>query len=404
MMLATGGTVHDRYHCWDLLAGIGVSHRLEIPFDQFSGDPFGRLQHFVNKHNKWCFFHMTYDQKNAVERLTSGNYDRIGFPELVAFVPQAVIGVKENQLYGIGDQKVIASISSGTAPAPTALSPTTITPRITRRQYLEAVKAIKRHIRLGDIYELNYCQEFFGTLSGDFSSEALWHRLFHAAQAPFSAYYRWGHHLLCSASPERFLQRRGDLLISQPMKGTIRRGALPGEDQMLKEKLLADLKERAENVMIVDLVRNDLSRVASRGSVKVEELFGIYTFATVHQMISTITAELEAGRDLSDILRATFPMGSMTGAPKIRAMELAEQYELSRRGLFSGCVGYITPDGDFDMNVIIRSIICDLREQVCSLQAGGAITEASVPEEEYDESMLKGAALIRALNGKLKTS
>lgn len=199
------------------------------------------------------------------------------------------------------------------------------------------------------------------------------------------------------ASPERFLKKEKDLLVSQPIKGTAPRGRNAKEDMQLKKELFTDAKERSENVMIVDLVRNDLSHVAAKNSVKVTELFGIYSFSTVHQMISTVTARLGKDYHFTDALRYTFPMGSMTGAPKVRAMQLIEQYEDTRRGLYSGAVGYITPERDFDFNVVIRSILYNKQEQYLGFMAGSAITSGSIPEKEYQECLHKAQAMKKAL-------
>lgn len=405
MMLSSGGFTHDKYAKWDLLAAIGVKASLAIPFNQAGDDAFALMQSFIDEEPGWCFFHLTYDLKNCIEKLDSDNFDRIGFPDLVVFRPQAVMGLRKGSISSFGDKKVIdevikASHSQGSVAGDPASSGIIVRQRLSQNDYLEAIQRVKYHIQRGDIYELNFCQEFYGDLDAGFSPVDLWLRLSENSPAPFSAYYRWGSHLLVSASPERFMQRVGNRLISQPIKGTMRRGNGPQEDELLKSKLFLDEKERAENVMIVDLVRNDLSRIALKASVNVPELFGIYTFPGVHQMISTVTAEVSSDIDISDILRASFPMGSMTGAPKIRAMELIEEYESTRRGLYSGSVGYISPEGDFDTNVVIRSILCNMEEQVFSFQAGGAITIASDPASEYSESLLKARALIKAMNPK----
>jgi para-aminobenzoate synthetase component 1 len=206
-----------------------------------------------------------------------------------------------------------------------------------------------------------------------------------------------GEQFLLSASPERFIKKVGKKIISQPIKGTARRGANEEEDKQIKHHLFNDPKERAENIMIVDLVRNDLSRTADKGSVIVEELCGIYTFPQVHQMISTVVSELREDVHFIEAIRQCFPMGSMTGAPKVRAMKLIEKYESTKRGLFSGAVGYITPEGDFDFNVVIRSILYNARNHYLSFMVGGAITMQAEAEKEYEECMLKAKAIMRVL-------
>lgn len=196
-----------------------------------------------------------------------------------------------------------------------------------------------------------------------------------------------------SASPERFLKRNGTHVVSQPIKGTARRAENMEEDEGLKEALRTDEKERSENIMIVDLVRNDLSHYASKGSVIVEELCKIYTFEQVHQMISTITASVALEIDSVDLIKSVFPMGSMTGAPKIAAMQLIEKLESTKRGLYSGAIGYFAPNGDFDFNVVIRSILYNAEKQFVSFSVGSAITARSVPEKEYEECLLKAKAM-----------
>jgi para-aminobenzoate synthetase component 1 len=203
-------------------------------------------------------------------------------------------------------------------------------------------------------------------------------------------------YLVCS-SPERFVQKKGPLVISQPIKGTIKREEDHAADILSRQALQQNSKERAENVMVVDLVRNDLSHTATAGSVKVTELFGIYSFAHVHHMISTVTAIPEPNLPFTAIIRQAFPMGSMTGAPKLRVLQLIEQYEQSRRGLFSGALGYITPEGDFDFNVVIRSILYNEETGYLSFPTGSAITSYADPEKEWEECLLKAASMKKVL-------
>ena len=267
--------------------------------------------------------------------------------------------------------------------------------RTGREEYLQQAEAIMRHIQRGDIYEMNFCLEFFAE-DVSIHPASTWLALNARSPMPFACYYRsTDFHLLC-ASPERFLKRTGKRILSQPIKGTAPRGKDAESDRMQRNKLAADEKEMAENIMIVDLVRNDLSRTAVRGSVKVDELMGIHTFPALHQMISTVSAEVEEHTPATDIIRAAFPMGSMTGAPKVRAMQLIEQYENARRGLFSGSVGYFTPGGDFDLNVVIRSI--QYREdRYLSFSAGSAITVRSDAAKEYEECLLKAKTMMNVL-------
>ncbi|HYH55616.1 MAG TPA: anthranilate synthase component I family protein, partial [Anseongella sp.] len=263
---------------------------------------------------------------------------------------------------------------------------------ISREDYLETVEAIRRHIREGDVYELTFCLDFY---AGDYQCDpaALFSRLNSAAPAPFASFLKLGeHHIIC-ASPERFLKKTGSNILSQPVKGTIRRSGRPAEDEQLKSALRNSEKEQAENVMIVDLVRNDLARSAVPGSVKVSELFGIYSFPHWHQMISTVEAEARPGLHPLEIIRHAFPMGSMTGAPKIMAMRLIEQYERTKRGAFSGAIGYFTPGRDFDFNVVIRSVLYNSGRKQLLFPVGSAITYDSLPENEYQECLLKAQAI-----------
>ncbi|HAA01640.1 MAG TPA: aminodeoxychorismate synthase component I [Flavobacteriales bacterium] len=269
--------------------------------------------------------------------------------------------------------------------------------RISKEEYLQSVLSLQEHIRKGDIYEVNFCMEFFAE-EVEVDPFVVFANLHSITRAPFSAFLRREEQFLLCGSPERFVQRKGDRLLSQPIKGTIRRGKSQEEDKVLREQLRNDSKERSENVMIVDLVRNDLSRIAIRSSVRVDELMEVYTFPTVHQMISTISCELREGVNTYDILKAAFPMGSMTGAPKVKAMELIARYEQSRRGWYSGSVGFRKANGDCDLNVVIRSLFYDRQKRYLSFSVGSAITAASDPEREYDECLLKAEAMIKAVN------
>jgi para-aminobenzoate synthetase component I len=269
--------------------------------------------------------------------------------------------------------------------------------RISKDEYLAALKEIRKHILRGDCYEINFCQEFF---SEDVNIEPhqVFQELMKVSPNPFSAFYRLNDSYLLCASPERFLLKKGSKLVSQPIKGTIRRDLADKKaDELLARQLRESQKEQSENVMVVDLVRNDLSRICKDGTVKVDELFGIYSFPQVHQMISTISGEMKEGKDFYDILEACFPMGSMTGAPKTRVMDLVQQYEEQARGIFSGCVGFIAPGGDFDLNLVIRSIMYNSRSNYLSYQVGSGITFYSDPALEWEECLLKAEAIKKVL-------
>jgi para-aminobenzoate synthetase component 1 len=224
----------------------------------------------------------------------------------------------------------------------------------TQTDYQAKIQRIQDHIRKGDCYELNYCVVANAKMLHT-SSLQVFASLMKHSPSPFAAYYKNKHQQVVCASPERFLAKNGNTVLSQPIKGTIKRGLTLEQDEHQKEILLNSSKELAEHIMIVDLVRNDLARIAELGSVEVAKLIKVYTFPQVHHLISSIQCQLKEGVNFKDIIKALFPMGSMTGAPKIMVMQLIEQLELYQRGLFSGAIGYVSPNGDFDFNVVIRS-------------------------------------------------
>lgn len=268
--------------------------------------------------------------------------------------------------------------------------------RFSRAEYIQTVNTIQQHISRGDIYETNFCQEFYAE-NVLIDPLSVYNHLTRISPSPFGCYFKLNDQYILSASPERFLAKRDKQLISQPIKGTAKRSANKAEDEALKQSLKEHPKEQQENVMIVDLVRNDLTRSAKPGTVKVEELFGIYSFEQVHQMISTIVCEKDENLSDAEVIRNTFPMGSMTGAPKVSAMKLMDQYERSKRGVYSGAVGYFAPDGDFDFNVVIRTILYNIGNQYLSFQVGSAITHDADAEKEYEECLLKAKAILEVL-------
>lgn len=270
--------------------------------------------------------------------------------------------------------------------------------KISRKKYLDTIKQLQRHIQRGDCYEINFCQEFYA--EGIINPINTYLSLSDASPNPYSAFYKLDDKVLLCASPERYLKKTGSTIISQPIKGTWQRNTNSTEqDEINRNLLLASTKDKSENVMIVDLVRNDLSKVCIEGSVKVDELFGVYKFPQLYQMISTISGKLKPGISITEIVKATFPMGSMTGAPKKKVMELIELYEITRRGIFSGAVGYISPEKDFDFNVVIRSIMYNSSNKYLSYQAGSGITFYSDPVTEYNECLLKVMAIKKVLAG-----
>jgi para-aminobenzoate synthetase component I len=346
-------------------------------------------------------------------RLHAGKTDPIGFPDLCLFVPEIVIELTADRIRigaFTGDQAEILE-QIGQSPLPGAAEgheaagargdkprpEWTLQPRLTLEEYLQRVMKLQEHILRGDCYEINFCQEFFAH-PAVIDPLQTWWRLSRASPNPFAAFYKlYDSYLLC-ASPERYLKKTGDMLISQPIKGTSPR--VPGDpagDQASRDRLYHSAKDRAENVMVVDLVRNDLSKICREGTVRVEELYGVYSFPNVHQMVSTIKGQLLPGMGLADCIRASFPMGSMTGAPKNRVVGLIEAYESAARGIFSGAVGYIGPEGDFDFNVVIRSILYNSRERYLAYQVGSGITYYSDPAAEYAECLWKAEGIKKAL-------
>ncbi len=351
----------------------------------------------------WAFGWLGYDLKNGIERLESQRLDHAQFPTLHWVEPRVVIewggGDPDARIvYGALEedaQELLKEVQTPLSSIPEAPE-ISMKPRWDEATYLQRARRVKKHIQRGDVYELNLCQEW---MSND-PLESVWDafvRLQHFTQSPYSALVKAGEFHLISGSPELFLDKRGSTLTSSPIKGTIARGTNEAEDRALAQALLADPKERGENVMICDLVRNDLSRIAQPGTVHVPELFGIHRFRSVHQMISTVQCEVRPECDPVDILRATFPMGSMTGAPKVRAMELIDELEGCKRGVYSGSVGYFQPNGDFSLNVVIRSLLYNAASERISMHVGGAITSLSVPEKEYQECLLKAEAMLKTL-------
>lgn len=267
-----------------------------------------------------------------------------------------------------------------------------------RQEYIKRVNSLKQHIQLGNIYEINFCVEFFAE-NVEIDPTAVFLKLNELAQAPYTAYAKLNDTYIISVSPELFLNKSSNTLITKPIKGTAKRSSDKREDENLKNQLHLSLKERTENVMIVDVARNDLSIIAQKATVTVPKLYNIESYKTVHQMVSTVQCKLKPQLSFSNIINATFPMPSMTGAPKLRAMELIDEFEQFKRKEYSGAFGYIDEEGDFKLSVLIRTIIYDSKTKRLSFAVGSAITNLCDPEAEYDECLLKAKALIRALDG-----
>ena len=385
-------------HSYECILAVGAKNFIEAK----SGNAFDTLKAFSNAQSDWLFGHFNYDLKNEIEDLRSQRPDHIQFPDLFFFVPEIIIRLDSDQVV-IGvlteDAADIFNLIQSSSPnivdhdADITID---VKQRLSRSSYIEVIEKLKAHIHRGDCYEINFCQEFFAE-NVNIDPLAVYESLVEVSPNPFSAFYKLNERYLMCASPERYLKKTGVQLISQPIKGTSGRSDNALDDELRKSRLSESAKEKTENVMIVDLVRNDLSKICKEGSVRVQELFGIYAFPQVYQMISTITGEMEPDIHWVDAVRNTFPMGSMTGAPKKRVMELIEQYEITKRGIFSGAVGYVTPEKDFDFNVVIRSIMYNRDQRYLSYQAGSGITYSSNPETEYEECMVKVEAIKKVL-------
>ena len=387
------------YNSHECLLAAGVIDFLKLN----AGNAFYELKQFSDKHNDWIFGHFGYDLKNEIETLVSENADNINFPDLFFFIPEIIIELSNDKI-NIGllnndHNKILNEIEARNVSdyENQISSEKIIQSKFNKEEYIETIEALKKHILRGDCYEINFCQEFF---IENILIEPLhvYNFLNSVSPNPFAAFYKINDKFLACSSPERYLKRKGNKILSQPIKGTWKKDfANAKQDNLNKEKLVNSSKERSENVMIVDLVRNDFSRICKEGTVKVEELFGIYSFPNLHHMISSITGELQSQMHWVDIIKATFPMGSMTGAPKKRVMELIEKYEKTKRGIFSGAVGYINPEKDFDFNVVIRSVLYNEAKKYLSFSVGSGITFYSDSESEYEECMLKMSSIKKVL-------
>ncbi len=368
-------------------------------------DEIQKMQEYLDQNNSdFVFMCLSYDFKNRFYPLDSNNHDGLNFQDAIFWVPEYVVKIKREEITFLKGERNTESLEFLSVFFEEETDRNfhnyqiDFQPRIDFNTYIETVNKLKKHIQRGDIYEVNFCQEFFvEDCVLDFPLDAFF-KMNEVTQAPFSAYVQFDEFSVFCGSPERFLKKEGDRLMTQPIKGTAPRGMNAEEDEINKEQLKNNPKERSENIMIVDLVRNDLSQVAAKASVKVDELCGIYTFETVHQMISTVSCELRENTSFIDILKATFPMGSMTGAPKKRAMELIEEYESFKRGLYSGSIGYLSPNGDFDLNVVIRTLLYNSEKKYLSCAVGSAITFESDPEKEFEECQTKIEKIFRALH------
>ena len=388
----------QQYSSYDCI--LAVDAFTSIKTDYYNA--FEDLKQYQQITKDWLFGYLSYDLKNDIEILNSNNFDGLDFPDLFFFQPKKLFLLKGNQLeiqyLNMCDDEVEDDLEEIRLQiADIQIPEIDIKQRISRENYLEKVSKILEHIHRGDIYEANFCMEFYAE-SAVINPLEKFLKLNEISKAPQAVFFKNNIQFLLSASPERYIKKEGDLIISQPIKGTAKRFLDPIEDEKSKSQLASDPKERAENIMVTDLVRNDLSRTAQKGSVKVEELCGIYSFEQVHQMISTITSKLDSQHTAVDVIKNTFPMGSMTGTPKVSVLKIIEELEETKRGLYSGAVGYFTPNGDFDFNVVIRSILYNQDNKYVSFSVGSAITSLSIPENEYEECLLKAKAMREVLS------
>jgi para-aminobenzoate synthetase component I len=389
----------QKYSNFDAVLAVEASSKIETNYT----NAFQKLKEYQSSINDYIFGYLGYDLKNDVETLISSNFDGLQFPDLYFFQPKKIFFIKKNTIevnYLMSSKNEIDldfnEITSYSIQQPATNNTIKIKLRIHKDEYYQKLNSVLGHIHRGDIYEANFCQEFYSENS-TINPLEVYKNLNEISKPPFATFLKLNDKFLLSASPERYLKKDNERVISQPIKGTEKRAITKIEDEKLIKELGKNKKERAENIMIVDLVRNDLSRLAIKGSVKVDELCKVYTFEQVHQLISTVSCKVNKNIHPVDIIKSTFPMGSMTGAPKISAMKIIEELEETKRGLYSGAVGYFTPQGDFDFNVIIRSILYNASKKYISYSVGGAITAQSIPEKEYEECLLKAKAMKQVL-------
>ncbi|SJN43423.1 Para-aminobenzoate synthase, aminase component [Sphingobacterium faecium PCAi_F2.5] len=386
----------DQWSAFDCLIAVQATEQ----YTSTHQHSLAEVQQFISDHpHTYIPGFLSYDLKNEIEQLQTHHVDRLDFPLAYFFIPAITIKIIGNTV-SISAEKpdeIFRAILALEIKNEAVGFNGQVQTRWTKEEYLTAFSKMQDHIQRGDIYEVNLCQEFYAE-QVDLNPLAAFEKLNQISPTPFAAFFKFQDKYILSASPERFLAKRDRQLISQPIKGTAKRGSTDEEDQQIINRMLNSKKEIAENVMIVDLVRNDLTRSAVPKSVKADHLFEIHTFRLVHQMISTITCEISP--DVSDIevIKNTFPAGSMTGAPKIAAMQICDQVEANRRSLYAGSIGYFDPNGNFDFNVVIRTILYNAQNKYLSFQTGGAITIQANAEDEYQECLLKANGMLKVLD------
>ncbi|MCF6223256.1 MAG: anthranilate synthase component I family protein [Flavobacteriaceae bacterium] len=389
----------QKYTSYELILAVDAYTYIDCNYK----NAFIKLNTFKNFCKDYIFGYLGYDLKNDLELLNSKNIDLLGFSDLYFFQPKKIFFIKGNTLevqylseFENEIESDLAEINGHKEIKIPKQGDFQIQQKFSKNKYSNKLRTILNHIHRGDIYEVNFCQEFYAQ-NATINPLEVYQKLNAISGAPFATFLKIKDKFLLSASPERFVKKEDTKIISQPIKGTARRLANNKADQELANQLFNDPKERTENIMIVDLVRNDLSKTALKGSVQVEKLCNVQTFKQVHQLISTVVSKVDTNKGSVDIIKTLFPMGSMTGAPKISAMKIIEEQEETKRGLYSGAVGYFTPDNDFDFNVVIRSILYNQTKKHVSFTVGGAITSKSNIDKEYEECMIKAAAMKKAL-------
>ena len=398
MVFLDSNNYHQKQSSFDCVLAVDAFTSIKTDFH----NAFEDLKQYQQQTKDWLFGYLSYDVKNDVEDLHSNNFDGLHFPDLFFFQPKKLFLLKGNQLevryLQLCDDEIESDLIDIENNCQLSIInyQLSIQQRISKESYIAKVNQMLEHINRGDIYEANFCMEFYAE-NATIEPIEIYQKLNAISKPPFAIFFKNNQQYLLCASPERYLRKEANKVISQPIKGTAKRFLDITLDNNSKKELEQNQKERSENIMIVDLVRNDLSHTAIKGTVEVEELCGIYTFEQVHQLISTVVSTVENTTSPIEILRTTFPMGSMTGAPKISAMKIIEELEESKRGLYSGAVGYFTPENDFDFNVVIRSVLYNAKENYVSFSVGSAITSQSNPEQEYEECLWKAKALFEVL-------
>jgi len=399
------GNLKDSYYQYDCLLAVSNTCALLNNEDEHKeNNLFEKLDALQQQNKNWLFGYLGYDLKNEVEKLASKNEDHIKFPDLFFFEPEILLIKKDgnwylevhhNNLTINGLVKEIEAFKK-TEQVDITKASLKVKNRIDYASYQKKIDAIKADIENGIYYELNFCREFYAE-DAIIDPYKVFKNLCKIAQPPMAAFLKMNNQFVLSASPERFLKKTGDKLIAQPMKGTIKRSEDAAADDFLKHQLKNSKKERAENVMIVDLMRNDLTRSAKLGSINVENLFEVMTYKGFHTLVSTVSATLRKGVSAVAAIKNAFPIGSMTGAPKVKACEKIEEYENTKRGVYAGAIGYFNPNGDFDFNVVIRSLLYNTKSKYLSFHTGGAIVYDSTAQAEFEETELKAENIFKAL-------